>query len=118
MDIIRVDVTTDAAGAGRGQANQRTKGVLYALQLVDGGFCGCVDVVVTFEQDSVSIPVLTKADFNTDQIVYPRDYAAKVADGISLIDVVLPISVGYPKVVVAAGGNVKSGSFIFYIIPM
>jgi len=118
MDIIRVPVTTDAAGDGSAQATQRTNGVIYAVQLVDGDFADGVDVTLTMEQADVSIPVLIKANFNTDQIVYPRAYAALGTDGSALTDVVLPISVGYPKVVIAQGGNVKSGSFIFYIIPM
>lgn len=118
MDMIRVPVTTDAAGAGTTQATQRTNGVLYAVQLIDGDFDNGVDVTLTFEQAEVSIPVLVKADFNTDQIVYPRAYAALGTDGSALTDIVLPISVGYPKAVVAQGGNVKSGTFIFYIIPM
>ena len=118
MEIIRIDVTTDAAGAGLTQSVEKANGVLYAVQLVDGDFDNGVDVTLTFEQDGVSIPVLVKADFDTDQIVYPRAFAAQGTDGAALTDVVLPISVGYPKAVIAAGGNVKSGAFIFYIVKL
>lgn len=117
MEPIKVNVTTDAAGDGSAVATQKANGVIYAVQLVDGDFVDGVDVTLTVEQDGVSIPVLVKADFNTDQVVYPRAYAAKVADGAALTDVVCPLGVGFPKVVVAQGGNAKSGSFIFYVSP-
>lgn len=116
LQAIRVNVTTDAVGDGTATATQKANGTIYAVQLVDGDYADGVDVVLTVEQDGVSIPVLTKADWNTDQMVYPRAYAAKVADGVALTDVVQPIAVGFPKAVVAQGGNAKSGSFIFYVM--
>jgi hypothetical protein len=85
-----------------------------AVQLVDGTFDDGVDVTLTFEQDQISIPVLTKANFNTDQVVYPRVLTAQAEDGVALTERIPPLAIGYPKVVIAQGGNAKTGSFIFY----
>lgn len=120
MRIIKVSVTTNGSGDGTGiqdNGERGANGVLYALQLVDGTFADGVDVVATFEQGDVSIPVLTKADFNTDQIVYPRADAALVADGSAAsANNILPAAVGRFKVVVAQGGDTRTGSFIAYVL--
>lgn len=118
MRDIKISITTDGAGAGTGQSDVSCNGVLYALQLVDGNFDDGVDITVTFEQGDLSIPVLTQANFNSDQMTYPRAAAAAVADGSALTAYALPVALGYPKVVVAQGGNGKSGSFIFYVVPL
>ncbi len=119
MEIVpvRVDVTTNAGGAGTTRSNQRVNGKVYAVQLVDGTFDDGVDVTLTVENDDLSVPVLVKADFNTDQMVYPRVLEALNTDGTALTTHTEPIACGFPKAVVAAGGNAKSGSFIFFIVP-
>jgi len=116
--IIRLDVTTNAGGAGTAVSTQRATGKAYAVQLVDGDFDNGVDVTLTVEQDGVSIPVLTKADFDTDQIVYPRVLEALNTDGTALTTHTEPLAFGYPKAVVAQGGNAKTGAFLFYIAPL
>ena len=118
MRDIRVSITTDGSGDGTTTSSVACNGALYALQLVDGNFDDGVDITVTFEQGDLSIPVLTQANFNSDQMSYPRAAAAAVADGSALTTYALPVALGYPKVVVAQGGNAKSGSFIFYVVPL
>lgn len=110
----RLDITTDASGDGSGIASAAI-GFLYAIQLADGDFSDGVDITVTAEQGDLSIPLLVKADFNTDQMQYPRVLQNLNTDGTALTTHAMPVVVGRPKVVVAQGGNAKSGSFIFYI---
>lgn len=114
MRTIRLDVTVDASGDGNTTGNA-VMGTLYAVQLVDGTFDDGVDVTITAEQGDLSIPLLVKADFNSDQMVYPRVLQNLNTDGTALTTHCEPIVVGRPKAVVAAGGNAKSGSFILYI---
>lgn len=114
MRRIKLDVTTDGSGDGSA-VGESVFGTLYAAQLVDGGFDDGVDITITAEQGDLSIPVLTKADFNTDSIFYPRVLQQLGSDGTALTTHCEPIVVGRVKAVVAQGGNAKSGSFILYI---
>lgn len=116
FEPVRVTVTTDAAGAGTTTSDKKINGLVYAVQLVDGTFDDGVDVTCTIESPDYSIPVLVKANFNSDQIVYPRVLQALNTDGSDLTTHAIPGGVGFPKVVIASGGNVKTGSFIFHVM--
>jgi hypothetical protein len=117
MRRIALNVTTNSSGDGSTTGGS-TLGVLYAVQLVDGTFDDGVDITLTAEQGDLSVPLLVKADFNTDSIYYPRVLEAGNTDGAALTTYALPIVVGSPKALVAAGGNVKSGTFILYVIDL
>ena len=117
MITRRLDVTVNSSGDGSQTANAAL-GALYAVQLIDGDFADGVDVTITAEQGDLSIALLTKANFNTDQIVYPRVLEALNTDGSALATYSMPLVVGTPKVVIAQGGSTKSGSFILYIIEL
>lgn len=112
---IPIDLTTatDGSATGYGQA---CAGFLYAVQLVDGDLADGVDLTLTCETDNLSIPLLTIADFNSDQILYPRVAEAKVTDGSALTFYTMPLAFGRPKAVLASGGSAKSGSVILYIV--
>jgi uncharacterized membrane protein (DUF2068 family) len=117
MKRILLSVTTDASGDGSTkQSLGAVMGLLYAVQLVDGSFDDGVDVTLTAEQGDLAIPLLVKADFNSDQMVYPRVLEALNTDGTALSTHTMPLVAGSLKALVAAGGNVKTGSFIFYVI--
>jgi hypothetical protein len=113
---ISVTTATDGTGTGYGSAVAGA-GKVYAVQLVDGDFADGVDVTITFEEQNYSYPVLVKADFNSDQIVYPRVLEALNTDGTALATHCKPVAFGRPKVVIAQGGSVKSGSFVIYVEP-
>lgn len=115
MKRVKVNVTTatDGTGTGYGEA---AIGVVYAVQLIDGDLADGVDVTITSEHESLSIPILVKADFNSDQMVYPRVLEALNTDGTALSTHAMPMCYGRPKVVLAQGGAVKSGSFILYLL--
>jgi hypothetical protein len=116
MKIVKLPFTTDSSGAATvtHDITDPIFGLVYAVQLVDGTLDDGVDVTVTIEEGDLSIPVLVKADFNTDQMVYPRVLQALNTDGTALTTHTLPIAIGQPKVVIAQGGDVKSGAVILY----
>jgi len=110
---INITTATDGSCTAYGEA---AVGLVYAVQLVDGTLADGVDVTVTCEEESLSIPILVKADFNTDQIVYPRVLQALNTDGTALTTHTQPLCYGRPKVVIAQGGAVATGAVILYII--
>jgi hypothetical protein len=117
MVIIKLDVTTDASGNGSATGNG-VNGVVFAVQCVDGTFDDGVDVDITWEQGDLSVPILSKDDFNTDSIYYPRVLEALNTDGSALSTHCMPIICGTPKATIAQGGNTKSGTFNLYVIDL
>lgn len=116
MEIIRLDLTTNAGGAASVTDNRKINGLLHAVQLVDGTFDDGVDLTLTCETPDLSIPLLTIADFNTDQMQYPRVLETLNTNGAALTTHTPPIVAGQIKAVIAAGGNVKTGAVICFII--
>ena len=120
MIRISLSVTTNSSGDGSSDALTNlvpsAMGLLYAVQLVDGSFDNGVDLVLTSEQGDLSVPLLSKENFDTDQMVYPRVLEALSTDGTSLSTHAMPLVAGKPKAVVANGGNAKTGTFILYIL--
>jgi len=116
MKAVRIDIetATDGSFTGYGSAVAGI-GTLYAVQLVDGDLSDGVDVTITAEHSDLSIPLLVKADFNTDQIAYPRVLEALNTDGTALGTHCEPLVFGRPKVVIASGGAVKTGAVILYV---
>lgn len=116
MKAIRLNVTTDTAGAGTSNLEAVPGGgVVYAVQCVDGDFADGVDLTLTDERGDISAAILVKADFNTDVIYYPRVLENLNTDGTALTTHCMPLVIGRLKAVVAAGGSVKTGAFIVYI---
>jgi hypothetical protein len=115
MREIRLDITTDASGDATVTGSGFT-GLLYAAQLVDGTLDDGVDITITSEQGDLSIPLLTKANFNSDQMAYPRVLESLNTDGTDLTTHALPVVFGRAKAVVAQGGNVKTGAVILYVV--
>lgn len=114
MEAIRIDLTTNAGGAATG-TSRRVNGILYAVQLVDGDLVDGVDLTLTCETPDFPIPLLTKADFNTDSIFYPRVLQNLNTDGTALTSHCEPLVVGEIKAVLAQGGDTKTGAVICYI---
>lgn len=112
----RIDLACDTAGAATTQLTDTYIGMLYAVQLIDGDLADGVDLTLTCEQGDLSIPLLTQANFNTDQMVYPRVAQALNTDGTALTSHAMPMVSGQPKAVLAQGGESKTGAVILYII--
>lgn len=111
----RINITTAADGTFTGYGDAAV-GLVYAVQLVDGTLDDGVDVTITSEHADLSIPILVKADFNTDQMVYPRVLQALNTDGSALTTHAFPLCFGRPKVVIAQGGNAKTGAVVLYLM--
>ncbi|HMM99866.1 MAG TPA: hypothetical protein PKC99_12710 [Anaerolineales bacterium] len=108
-------IKTDASGDATAYADVVPGGAtLYAVQLIDGNLADGVDVTITAEESNMSFALLTKADFNDDQVLYPRVAASKVVDGSALTEFVEPLAVGRIKVVIAQGGDKKTGGVALY----
>lgn len=86
MKKVKLDITTDGSGDATvlHDVTDPVEGIIYAVQLIDGDLADGVDVTLTIEQGDLSIPVLTKADWNSDQMVYPRVLEALNTDGTAL----------------------------------
>jgi len=116
MREIILAVSVDGSGDGTTTTTESVLGIVYAVQLVDGDFADGVDITLTCEQGDLSIPVLVKANFNSDQMVYPRVAEALNTDGSALATYAYPLANGYLKAVVAQGGVSKSGTFRVYVL--
>ena len=115
LEIIRINLTTNAGGAATVTDDRKIYGKLLAVQLVDGTFDDGVDITLTCVTPDFDIPLLTKADWNTDQIVYPRVLEALNTDGTALTTHEKPLIAGQIKAVIAQGGNVKAGAVICFV---
>lgn len=115
MKTFRIGLTTDTAGAATGYSGEATMGIVYAVKLIDGDLADGVDLTLTSEDGDVSITILSKADWNSDQIVYPRVLEALNTDGTALANHCMPIVCGRIKAVLAQGGSVKTGAVVCYV---
>jgi hypothetical protein len=120
MKEISVSFTTAADGSASALASSGAVfGKLYALLYMPTSIDTGATVTVTCEGLGTK-PILTKASAGTANLwFYPRDLVHAVADGAALTgsaggDRALPIFAGVLKVVIASGGNVKTGKVIAY----
>ena len=111
----KISLTTNAGGAATTTTTAKYLGKLYAVQLVDGDFDDGVDLTLTCETPDLSIPLLTIANFNTDQMQYPRVLQNLNTDGTALTTHTPPVVAGQIKAVIAQGGNAKTGAVICFI---
>lgn len=119
MRHVSIPFTTASNGAITADANVNILGKLYAILYKPGTTDTGATVTVT-TQGIFAKPLLTKANAGTsDTLYYPRDLVHGVADGAALTgtaggDRCLPLVNGAPRVVIASGGDTKSGSVILY----
>lgn len=119
MRKVVLKATTDASGDATVNHVSNVLGKLYAILYKPGSILTGATVTVTC-QGVFAKPLLTKANAGTaDTLYYPRDLVHAVADGAALTgtsggDRVPPLLNGVPRVVIASGGNAKSGEVILY----
>jgi hypothetical protein len=119
MRKISIKFTTAADGSVTANHVSNVLGKLYAVLYKPGSILTGATVTVTC-QGVFAKPLLTKANAGTaDTLYYPRDIPHAVADGAALTataggDRVAPLLNGVPRVVIASGGNAKSGEVILY----
>jgi hypothetical protein len=120
MKEISVSFTTAANGGATALAPSGALfGKLYAVLYMPTSIDTGATVTITCEGLGTK-PVLTKASAGTANLwFYPRDLVHAVADGAALTgtsggDRDLPILAGVIKVVIASGGDTKTGKVIVY----
>jgi hypothetical protein len=118
MKRILISLTADGSGDATAYG-EAIVGLLHAVQLVDGTFADGVDLTLTCEKEDLSIPLLTIANWNTDQMVYPRVLKNLNTDGSTIAgQYEFPLVYGRPKAVIAQGGNGGAGKVVLYVMEM
>ena len=119
----RLDVTTDESGDATTNDTLSIFGCLYAVETIDGDLSDGVDAVVSVQstESGVALTLLTLTDFNTDAMYYPRHVVhgetGAALTGTSGGDRAMPVINGTLRVVIAQGGDTKTGGIIVYYIP-
>lgn len=128
MKKLILSYTTDSGGAatayadGKSTPNQAVVGELCGLQYVPGSIDTGATVTLTCENTTGGTHTLwNKATVGTSNLfIHPRELTHNPADGAALTgtaggDRAEPIVDGYLKVVIASGGDTKSGAVLVYI---
>ena len=117
---IVVSVTTDASGAATAYSPSIPYGQLSTIRYVKTDFDAGVDFNITLE--STGETLWAENDVNASATRAPRQATHSTAGAAALyaaggVAVLAPIPIANDriKIVVASGGNVKSGSFHFVI---
>lgn len=116
MKIVTLTGTTDASGNLTVTSPTVVQGLLYAVQKIDGTLDDGVDITVTAEHSEISVPLFAQLNFNADGMAYPRVAETSATDGTSLSSTCMPIVIGAPTMIIAQGGNTKTGGCILYIV--
>lgn len=119
MKIVKLPFTTDSAGAATVtfDITDPVDGLVYAVQVINGTSDSTAGVTVTVEEGDLSIPVLVVANVDADKMYYPRVLENLNTDGTNLTTHTIPVAIGQPKLVVATGGDTKTGAVVLYILP-
>ncbi|CDX49218.1 conserved hypothetical protein [Mesorhizobium plurifarium] len=114
MRRYKVAITTAADGSATAYT-PRLSGKIHSIQYVKNNFDDGVDFTVTAEATGESI--LAKSDVNASAVFYPRapthtqaGAAALFAAGGTAVQDKIGLGNDRVKIVVAAGGNAKSGT--------
>lgn len=124
MKIIDINLTgtTNGSGAKTITATQSVLGYLYKVIWVDGDLTDGVDAVLSSTEtpEGVDVTLLTLTDANNDATYYPRDVvhnnAGGALTGTSGGDRTMPLVAGILELVIASGGDTKTGGAHVYIL--
>lgn len=120
-----VTVTTNGSGDGTGYSPELASGEVRQIQYVPDGtnpLATGADIVVTGE--AAAVPIITKANIGTSAFsMAPRQPTHAVADGAALLYAAGGAAVADKvvvaeeriKIVVAQGGDTKTGVFHVYV---
>lgn len=117
-----LEATTDGAGAATENAARPISGQLYAVEWVIGTMATGVDVTLSEQSrpSGVARTLLTLTNADANAIYYPR-YLVHGETGTALTgtsggDRVMAYLMGTPRVVIASGGDTKTGSIVLYYL--
>lgn len=110
-----VTITTDASGDGTGYTGTVT-GTIRSIRYVKTDYATGVDMTITGETTGIAIVTLT--NYDASGTVYPRaathdttGAASLYAAGGTAVNDHIPVVNERVKIVVAQGGNAKTGTF-------
>ena len=120
MRVIQKDKlygTTDGSGDLTVTSDNEMLGGVYAVEWIDGDFADGVDLTLSYtsSDEGVSRNILVVADANADKIYYPRVLEHLDTDGSALTTHALPLVNGKLKMVVANGGDTKTGGCVVHV---
>ena len=121
IEEIRLIGTTETDGTLTVNADRSVAGLLHAIQWVDGDLADGVDAVVSVQgHDNMATVLSTLTDANSDALIYPRAPVHDLAGvGLTLdgtrVAFDCPLVVGTPRLVVASGGDAKTGGCILFV---
>jgi hypothetical protein len=114
-----VSITTNSSGAATAYTDY-VSGIVRAIRYVKTDFADGATITIT--ADASGQAILTWTAQNTSDTSYPYAAQYTVADAASLyaaggvaVNVPIPVANERIKVVVASGGDTKSGAIHFYI---
>lgn len=118
-----VDITTDASGDGTGYTAEPVSGYVHAIRYVADGtspYDNTADFTITAEQSGAAI--LSATNVAASATYAPRaatvstaNAAALYAAGGTAVNDRIPVAQERVKIVVAQGGDTKTGRFHVYV---
>lgn len=116
--------TTDGSGDLTVNADHQISGYLERVDWIDGTLADGVDAVLTVQSvpSGTANTLMTLTDANNDATYYPRTLmhseTGAALTGTSGGDRTRYLVMGVPRLVVADGGDTKSGGCILYYEPV
>lgn len=115
MKKLKISVTTDTAGDGSTTASNLL-GRLWAVYWNKGTCSTGVDITVSTVQSEAAGNLLVVANADASKMYYPRALEHLSTSGADLTTHTEQVIAGTVKLVIAQGGNAKTGAVtIFYL---
>ena len=116
LDFVKLYGTTDSGGALTVTSDVIALGLLHEVEWIDGTFDNGVDAVISVVRDGdaadKTLVTLTNADNDASYLVRPEVSTIAGAAVTGVVD--KTVINGKLKMVVASGGNAKTGGCIVY----
>jgi len=114
-----ISFTTIADGSATAYGSESIFGLLYAIKANTGTLANTADLTITNDGGELSGPLLTITNLATSAIYYPRGDTCTAAGAATAgSNDAYPILDGKIKIVVAQGGDTKTGSITVYWMDM
>ena len=113
---VKLYGTTATGGALTVTAGTTVRGLLHAVEWIDGDFADGVDAVLSVVRDdnAPDYTLLTLEDANVDKVYYPRELIDTVAGVEVAGEYASAVINGRLKLAVTSGGDAKTGGAIVY----
>ena len=124
LQIVRLIGTTDSSGDLTVNYTAQVLGWLDMVEWIDGDLADGNDAVISAQsvpgESAAATTLLTLTNANADARYYPRalthDETGTALTGTAGGDRVRPVIAGIPRLVIASGGDTKTGGCLLYIV--